>query len=726
MKSRGVGRLLGWIDTIMFIPGIDENILAMKKNVRLGSFGSGIAISGMTLLGYFLDLPVIVSYGFALLSLTIPALIILPFLKKNIDLIFFSIQFILIWITFFFMLRMGGLLTSAGLLFTGISIIFMSTTYQNNRLTIILFSTYITTLITTALLQPKLSPLPQMTPAKNLLFFTVNFTWQAGYTLLLIINNISQKKKLAEAKHAEALRLQELDEAKTRLFTNITHEFRTPLTIILGMARLIREKPEEWLEDGTEKIGNSGKNLLNLVNQMLDLAKLEAGAMPLHNFQQDIILQLRYLVDSFSSMAISRKIRLEFIPGTDHFLMDYDADKLMHILSNLLSNALKYNVDGNYAEVKAGPAGQGENDFVISVTDNGPGINPEHLPYIFDRFYRIEKDNGKQESGSGLGLTLTKELVRLMKGTISVSSLPDKGTTFTVCLPISNQALLRETAGFSDFRERWISESYLSGHERKTSSGRKGEESGRHILLIVEDSNDLVDYLEAVLRDDFLMEFAVNGKEGFDKALEFVPDIILSDVMMPEMDGITMLDKIRSDERTSHIPVVMLTAKADIASRLEGIGRGADAYMSKPFHEEELKLRLTKLIEQRNTLRQRYASMGVFTQSDDPTYKMEDAFMMKIRGIMEANLDNEDFGINQLCRGVGMSRAQLYRKFKSLMDKTVNEYLIQFRLYKANEMLKNTSLTASEIAWETGFKNLSHFSRVYRKMYGHSPGSHRN
>lgn len=724
MKNRFKDRFLKRIDAMMYFPGIDDDTLALKINVWFGSLGTAIAVSGMTLLGYFLDLPVIVSYGFAILLLTIPMLFLLPFLKKYIDIIFFSIQFTLIWVTFYFMIIMGGLLNSAGLLFTGISIMFMSTSYQNNRFTIILFVAYLITLITTALLQPQLHPLPEMTPAKNLLFFTVNFSWQAGYTLLLILNNISQKKKLAEAKQAEANRLKELDEAKTKLFTNITHEFRTPLTIILGMAKLIREKPEEWLETGTEKIRNNGKDLLNLVNQMLDLAKLEAGAMPLHIYQQDIIMQLRYLTDSFSSMANSRNIQLLFKPGANHFLLDYDADKLMHIVSNLLSNALKFNREGNIVELRAGPGKHSENEFLISVSDNGPGINPEHLPHIFDRFYRIEADTGQYESGSGLGLALTRELVKLMDGSITVKSSPEKGTTFTIVLPVSNLAPLREMAGFSEPGEKSASGSHTRLRDRSIPS-EKTEVDERHILLIVEDSPDLVDYLAAVLKEDYLLEFASNGKEGLQKALEFVPDIILSDVMMPEMDGITMLEKIKSDERTSHIPVIMLTAKADIASKLQGFERGADAYLAKPFNEEELKIRLKKLIELRKVLRLRYASMEVLPKTDDQAIKTEDAFMLKIRSIMEAHLDNETFGIQELCQEAGMSRAQLYRKFKTLTDKTVNEYLIQFRLYKAHELLMKTDLNVSEVAWEVGFKNLSHFSRVYSETFGHSPGSHR-
>jgi signal transduction histidine kinase/DNA-binding response OmpR family regulator len=711
------------IDKMMFSPGINDSTLTLKKNVWLGGLGGTIAISGMTLLGYFMDLPVIVNYGFALLSLNIPALIVLPFLKKNIDLIFFCIQFILIWVTFYFMIKMGGLLTSAGLLFSGISIMFMSTSYQNNRLTILLFATYITTLIATALLQPKLSPLPQMTPAKNLLFFTVNFSWQAGYTLLLILNNISQKKKLAEAKQAEAMRLQELDDAKTKLFTNITHEFRTPLTIILGMARLIREKPAEWLEEGTEKIRNSGNNLLHLVNQMLDLSKLESGAMPIHIYQQDIMIQLRYLSESFSSLALSRNSQLLFKPAMDHFLMDYDAEKLMHVVSNLLSNALKFSGEGGIIEFIAGPANVSGSEFSISIRDHGPGIATEHLPYIFDRFYRIEDDAAQYENGSGLGLALTKELVKLMKGYISVESIPEEGTTFTVLLPVSNMAPMKEMAGLSEPKERLASIYNPSARDRKIPSEALMEESERPILLIVEDSHDLVDYLTALLKDDYHLEFAANGREGLQKALEFIPDIILSDVMMPEMDGIAMLERVKADQRTSHIPVVMLTAKADIESKLTGLSRGADAYLAKPFNEEELSIRLKKLIELRKVLRQRYASMDVLPKTYDKAIETEDAFMRKILSIMESHLDNEHFGIQELCREMGMSRAQLYRKFKTLTDKTVNEYLMQFRLFKAKELLHDSNLSVSEVAWDVGFKNLSHFSRAFKEAFGQSPGT---
>jgi len=722
MKHLNLKRINARIDSLLSGAGIDDNTRLLKKNIWLGTLGSITAISFMTLLGWGFGLPSIVWYGICLLSLSFPPLFIIPFMRRNIDKFYAGIQFIIIWVTFYFMLRLGGLLHSAGLLFTGISILFMSLTYQNTRLTILLFISYLSSLFATALLQPILTPSPEMTPSKNLLFFTINCSWQAGYTLLLILNNIGQKKALAEAKQAEALQLRELDEAKSRLFTNITHEFRTPLTIILGMANLVQEKPDQWLTAGTEKIRNSVENLLHLVNQMLDISKLEAGAMPLHVFQQDIILQLRYLVESFKSMALGRNIQLQFSPECDHFIMDFDADKMMHIVTNLISNALKYIQDGGTVSLTTALLSNNRcNYFVISVRDNGPGIQAKHLPFIFDRYYRIEENTAHAENGSGLGLALTKELVKLMEGAIGVESTPGEGTTFTIKLPVSNNAPLKEMAGFSDVKEKiaTLVPAFAKYHIKQAD--REPGENEKPILLVVEDSPDLVEYLSAILEKEYQLEVAPNGKEGLKKAFEYIPDLILSDVMMPEMDGLTMLEKLKNDQRTSHIPVVMLTAKADITSKLAGLQRGADEYLAKPFNEDELHMRLKKLIELRKQLRERYTSMELLPQTNNRAFQAEDTFMMKIRGIMELHLDDDQFGIHELCKEIGMSRAQLYRKFKSLTNKTVNEYLINFRLFKAKEMLLTSGLNVSEVAYEVGFKNLSHFSRAFREVFGQNP-----
>jgi len=555
------------------------------------------------------------------------------------------------------------------------------------------------------------------------LFFAVNCSWQAGFTLMLILNNVRQKKELAESRLVETIRLKELDEVKTRLFTNITHEFRTPLTLILGMAKLVKEKPDEWLETGTEKIVNNGHNLLLLVNQMLDLSKLDSGSMPVHIYQQDIVLQLRYLCESMSSLAFQRNINLQFKPETDHFMMDYDADKMMHIATNLLSNALKYTQSGGSVGVTAGVSSKGNKIFTLRVRDNGPGIPPDQLPFIFDRFYTISGNNGNTENGTGLGLALTKELVKLMEGIIDVESEPSEGTTFTVQLPVTNKAPIKEMSGFSDVNEAIMPEKSDGRKSKPQKDETIGGKPENPILLIVEDSPDLVEYLSAILKNGYHIETAQNGNEGLQKAFEYIPDIILSDVMMPELDGIAMLGILKTDQRTSHIPVVMLTAKADITSKLEGLERGADEYLAKPFNEDELLVRLKNLITLRKDLQQRYASMDPLPKTEDKTLIIEDAFILKVRNIMEAHLDNDQFGIRELCLEIGMSRAQLYRKFKSLTDTTVNDYLQKFRLFRAKEMLLNSGLNVSEVAYETGFKNLSHFSRSFKEAFGVTPGS---
>ena len=728
MKKNSLSKLFQSIDSrvnrMLAYPGITNKELLMRKNYWYATIACGLATVLLTTIVLILTtVPnVLVVYGILVISgqfITASIFLLRP--HKIMWLMMTHIYWVM-FVTFVFIVRLGGIPYSGGLVFIGFGLVFFTLTMQSAWIIIQLISVYLLAVIITTVLQPFLPYPPVISERLNFVLFAANISWLSITILVYLLRSIRQK---IEIEHNETNRLKELDDVKTKLFTNITHEFRTPLTIILGMANLVKEKPDEWLEEGTEKIRNNGQSLLQLVNQMLDLSKLESDAMPLHIFQQDIVNQMRYLTESFSSLAKSRNIRMQFIPESDHFLMDYDADKMMHIVTNLLTNALKYTPERGEVVVKTDILSQnGSTKFLIRVQDNGPGIPPEHLPYIFDRFYRIEDDPAQFGNGSGLGLALTKELVKLMSGNISVESTVEKGTTFTIQIPVSNNAPLKEMAGFSDIKENITAS---TPNQKKLNNEKSATaavaESDRPILLVVEDSPDLVEYLTAILENDYHLEVASNGKEGLHKAFEYIPDIILSDVMMPEMDGIAMLEKLKTDQRTSHIPVVMLTAKADIASKLTGLERGADDYLAKPFNEAELHVRLKKLVELRKVLLQRYASMEALPNSNDKAIKIEDAFMLKIRGIMEAHLDNDQFGIQQLCKEIGMSRAQLYRKFKSLTDKTVNEYLISFRLFKAKEMLMNSDLNVSEVAYEVGFKNLSHFSRTFRETFGMNPSN---
>ena len=708
-----------WENRKLAFPGIDENTLTIKKNIWLSIIASTISISGMTLLAFFLALPTIVEYGLVLIVLSFPAFFGLPYMKRNIQRLIFPVQLSFILVTCYFMIRLGGLLYSGGLLLTGFSILFMSINLQSPRITLWLFIVYLVTLIVTVALEPELTRAPELTDSKNKLFFIVNLTWQAGYTLIIIINNINQKKLLWELKQVEAARLKDLDETKTKLLTNITHEFRTPLTIILGMAKLLKEKPDEWLIKGTEKITRNGIALLHLVNDLLDLARLEAGAMPVISLQQDIIKQLRFLTESFSSVALDKSIDLQFNPHTKEFLMDFDADKLSQIVSNLLSNALKF-TQNNGTVILSTENSINQHSFSILVKDNGRGISPEYLPQIFDRFYRVENPLLQSQSGSGLGLALTRELIKLMNGTINVESKLGSGTCFTITLPVTNNAPLKEKISDSEIIDYFenTNHEHLRIHIHDTDNSP--------VLLIVEDNNDLTEYLYETLAADYQIKIASNGKSGLELAVEIIPDIIISDVMMPVMDGISMLEQLKKDIRTSHIPVIMLTAKADITSKLTGLAKGADEYLPKPFHEKELRIRLKNLIEMRQRLQEHFASM---TPADshlrDKSLIIENEFIRKVRSHMEDNIANEEFDIQNLCHEIAMSRAQLYRKFKALTGKSVFEYLRILRLHRAKELLLTSDLNITQVCFDVGFNNLSHFSRIFNEEFGKKPSDFR-
>ena len=708
-----------WQTRKLSFPGIDDNTLTIKKNIWLSSFASTFSIAVMTLLALVLAVPAIVEYGLVLIALSLPVIFGLPHSGRKYHLLLFPVQLSIILVTCYFMIRLGGLLYSGGLLLTGFSILFMSINLQNPRITLFLFIVYILTLIVTVVLEPVFSRTPELTDAQNKLFFIVNLTWQAGYTLIIIINNINQKKMLWELKQAEATNLKELDEAKTKLLTNISHEFRTPLTIMLGMARLIKEHPDEWFRKGSEKIIQNGHALLHLVNDLLDMARLEAGAMTVNCLQQDIITQLRYLVGSFSSVATEKNIDLQFSPHSGEFIMDFDADKLMQIVSNLLSNALKFTPKDGKVELSTENL-LSQHSLSIRVKDNGPGIAAEHLPQIFDRFYRIENPLLQSQSGSGLGLALTRELITLMNGTVSVESEPGAGTQFTITLPVTNEAPLKEKMTEIETLE------FTDSAERFQINKLPPDNTNAPVVLIVEDNRDLTEYLQHILATEYRVVSAADGKSGLEQAFELIPDIIVSDVMMPVMDGIALLERLKSDIRTSHIPVVMLTAKADITSRLTGLEKGADEYLAKPFHEKELRIRLRNLIDMRERMQQHFASLTPdAAHLQDKSLKIENEFIRKIRAFMEENIAAEEFEIQQLCRQMAMSRAQLYRKFKALTGKSVFEYLRTLRLHKAKELLLTSTLNVTQVCFDVGFNNLSHFSRIFTEEFGRKPSDFR-
>ena len=539
-------------------------------------------------------------------------------------------------------------------------------------------------------------------------------------------HKIQQDKQLIEQ---QALQLQELDEAKSRFFTNISHEFRTPLTVISGMATQIRQQPGQWLEKGMELIQRNSQQLLSLINQILDLRKLESGALAVNLVRGNIIPYLRYIAESFIQLAQTKGLRIHVLASTDTVEMDYDPDKMMHILSNLLSNAIKYTpAPGDiYLQIDLQDNGTGLRQLSIQVKDTGPGIAPEALPYIFDQFYQVEDLATQKPQGSGVGLALTKELVQLLKGSIEVTSTPGAGTTFSLRFPISREARVQEgqiipaTENLVQAPQPVETRKSTTPFEG-TTAGSSQVSNGQASLLIVEDNADVRLYLTACLESHYQLLLAKDGQEGIELAIEQVPDLIVSDVMMPVKDGLALCETLKNDERTSHIPIVLLTAKADLESRLSGLRRGADAYLAKPFEQEELLVRLEQLLALRAKLQERYRHPG-FTgsPSESEAVQAEDAFILKLRQLVLDHLSEEDYGIVHLCRALGLGRTQLHNKIKALTGQSTSEFIRTIRLNQARELLQTTELNVSEVSYEVGISNPAYFSRIYAEEFGEAP-----
>jgi len=542
----------------------------------------------------------------------------------------------------------------------------------------------------------------------------------AGYGVLALalvtgIYRFQLRRRLALA---EADRLRELDTFKTRFYTNITHEFRTPLTVILGLADQLGNQVSEHAKEKLKMIRRNGRQLLGLVNEMLDLSKLESGHLNLDLKQGDVIAYLKYIIESFHSLAEGKRIRLHFLSDLDEFYMDYDAERIAQVFSNLLSNAIKFTPEGKDVYVSVQSIEEASSQLQIEVKDTGKGIPKEEIVKIFDRFYQVPDSPayslGPQHgSGTGIGLPLAKELINLMGGEIQVRSYPGKGSVFTVVLPVTRSQ--KAAVPLPDNLPALQADTALS---RVASSAEKPEAPQ---LLLVEDNPDLIKYLSDTLRPAYNLSVAHDGRQGIDMALELIPDIIITDVMMPEKDGFALCHSLKNDMRTSHIPIIMLTAKADAASRIHGLKTGADAYLAKPFRPEELRVRLKKLIELRRKLQLKYNTIEGLPAKNEDYLSPDDRFMLQLHELLEANLSDEDFSIEDFSRSMGISRMQLHRKLTALTGLSASHYIRKFRLEKACTLLRTTRHSVSEIAHQVGFRYPSYFSKVFTEKFGKSP-----
>jgi signal transduction histidine kinase/ligand-binding sensor domain-containing protein/AraC-like DNA-binding protein len=540
-----------------------------------------------------------------------------------------------------------------------------------------------------------------------------------------------QLRQQAEMEHIQAEHFAEVDKLRSRFFTNISHEFRTPLTLILGPLHKWKEREPETVElrKDLAMVERNARRLLRLINQLLDLSKLEAGAITLRACRTNIVPLVRGLAYSFETSAGSRRIGLEVVTPEDEIEVHCDRDMVEKILTNLIANAFKFTPEGGKVTVTV-------NTFRylnstphcgIVVADTGIGIPPEQLTRIFDRFFQVDASHPREHEGSGVGLALVKELVELHHGTIDVTSEVGRGTEFIVRLPLGRAHLKDEEiveapaiAGPSKHPGSAIIEETENGGsvpvEELLPAGHQ-----RPIILVIEDNTDVREYVKGFLVSAYHVLEARDGAEGVEKALEAIPDLVISDIMMPAMDGYEVCKRLKLNERTSHIPVILLTAKAASNDRIEGLETGADDYLVKPFDPKELLVRVKNLIALRRKLRDRFSAGQVLKPGEITVNSIDDTFLQKVKAIAESHLSEEGFGVEDLSRAVGMSRSQIHRKLTALTGLATGDFIRYLRLHRAMDLLQQNAATISEIAYSVGFSTPAHFSKCFHQQFGRTP-----
>ncbi len=597
------------------------------------------------------------------------------------------------------------------------------------------------------------------------------------------LNRQRLKQQLA-LEHIHAEKLEEIDRMKSRFFANISHEFRTPLTLIRGpVEQLLSGAFQGNLKSQYQMILRSCDRLLQLINQLLDLSRLESGGMKLRACPENIVELTRGLVMSFESLAHQKNIDLQFHAeeiGQSPLVAYIDRQKYEEIVTNLLLNAFKFTSTGGVISVAVArgnsnrsdagleiPPGGAEGasgsdlknrkpaisawpapgdsagarfpksetgEFVeIRIRDTGIGIPARHLEKIFDRFYQAEYSPYHEQGGAGIGLALVKELVELQKGEISVRSEVDRGTEFIVRLRLGTGHLREEEilseaeATKSGEGGGWSDQLFPLAHPKPASPNPQSQLTANQLLtiLIVEDNPDMRAYLRNCLDGNSCIIEAENGAAGLKQARKAFPELIVSDVMMPEMDGFEFCRKIKTDERTSHIPVILLTARADQRDKLSGLEIGADDYLIKPFDARELQARIKNLVEQRRNLREKFQKKLSIEPKEVTATSMDEAFLRKALDTVEARLSDEKLDTAALAKALGISRGHLNAKLRAITGHSTREFICTLRLKRAAQLLKDHSGTISEIAYNVGFNNLSYFAKAFRKQFGVPPSEYK-
>ena len=556
-----------------------------------------------------------------------------------------------------------------------------------------------------------------------------------------LIDNLKEANQTLEQKVIERTcelekkneQIMEMDQLKTRFFTNISHEFRNPLTLILSPLEDMLTKKEltEKNRITMERMHRSASRMLALINQLLDLSKIDSGSMKLELYESDLNRFLMIIFSSFIPMAERKNINYKFRIPEEEFRTYYDQDKIEKIVYNLLSNAFKFTPEGGTIDCSVKIWQDRKPKVVeISVKDSGPGIPVELTEKIFDRFFQMEGTARQDLSGTGIGLSLTKELAEMQHGEIFINSKPDSGSEFTVTIPIGFEHLqqgeyvLKE---LNDINESFVTihailPNYYSGAEDHLIDVDEG--SDKQQILVVDDDADIRAHIIENMGDMFNLYEACDGKEGLDMAVDRIPDLIVTDLVMPNLDGLEMCEKLKTDLRTSHIPVIMLTAKATVENRIQGFETGADDYITKPFNMQELVVRIKNLIEQRQKLREQFSRDVILQPQNISITSFDEKFLNKAMAIIEENMNNFEFDVTKLTDKLEISRVQLFRKLKALTDQSPSEFIRTIRLKRAAQLLDKGFGNIAEVTYQVGFNNLSYFAKCFRELYGLSPSDY--